>query len=206
MFCFRYENFLVIDLSCGFGWCGSPAFYAVAGKLINHIYEFGNHLTRQFRGNVWFDDHTCVEVDAGTRCFDANLSLRRAMATVLGSSAINEQTFTAWSTKNKALGLLWDTEAGCVSIPADKISKALGRASRLISATSATKSELLKVIGSLRHVASCSRPARAFFQRLETTAHSSRQFGPQPIPPDALEDLRWFSSVLNSPTASIRSL
>ncbi|GMF37848.1 unnamed protein product [Phytophthora fragariaefolia] len=101
MFCFRYENFLVIDLSCGFGWCGSPAYYAVAGKLINHLYEFSNHRTRQFRGNVWCDDHTCVETDAGTRCFDANLSLRRAMATVLGPSAINEQKFTAWSTKNK---------------------------------------------------------------------------------------------------------
>ncbi|GMF23703.1 unnamed protein product [Phytophthora fragariaefolia] len=199
MFCFRYENFLVIDLSCGFGWCGSPAYYAVAGKLINQLYEFSNHRTRQLRGNVCCDDHTCVETDAGTRSFDANLSLRRAMDTMLGSSAINEQKFTAWSTKNKVLGLLWDTEAGCVSIPADTISRALGRIRHLIAATSATKSELRQLIGSLRHVASCSRPARAFFQRLQPTANSSRQFGSQPLTPDAFEDLRRFRSVLQQP-------
>ncbi|POM62432.1 hypothetical protein PHPALM_28413 [Phytophthora palmivora] len=36
MFAFRFEGFVVIDLACGFGWCGSPAFYSLAGSLINH--------------------------------------------------------------------------------------------------------------------------------------------------------------------------
>ncbi|POM74123.1 Hypothetical protein PHPALM_8965 [Phytophthora palmivora] len=37
MFSLLYQDLLVIDLSCGFGWCGSPAYYAIAGKLTNHI-------------------------------------------------------------------------------------------------------------------------------------------------------------------------
>ncbi|GMF23714.1 unnamed protein product [Phytophthora fragariaefolia] len=90
MFSFIFDNLLVIDLACGFGWCGSPAFYSLAGTIINARYEHGNRLTRQFTGNVWCDDHTCIEVDVKTRCTDANISLRQAMATVLGPTAINE--------------------------------------------------------------------------------------------------------------------
>jgi hypothetical protein len=177
MFSFIYKDVFVVDLSCGFGWCGSPFYYAVAGKLINHLYEFGNQLNRQFTGNVWCDDHTCVEIDKGSRCFDANLALRRAMATVLGPTSLNEHKFTKWSTKTKSLGLLWDTEAGCVSIPADKIEKALGRVNQLITSKTASKSTLLKALGSLRHVATCSRPARAFFQRLQNNANRFARFG-----------------------------
>jgi hypothetical protein len=83
MFAFRFEGFLVVDLSCGFGWCGSPAFYSLAGSLINHLYQ----QQRPHRalapadpsplvGNVWCDDHTCVEIDTGTRCLEANFALR----------------------------------------------------------------------------------------------------------------------------------
>ncbi|KAK1942617.1 hypothetical protein P3T76_006116 [Phytophthora citrophthora] len=91
MFVFVFENLLVIDLACGFGWCGSPAFYSLAGKIINYLYEHGNSFNRQFVGNVWCDDHTCIEIDEGPKCFDANIALRRAMATALGPTAINEQ-------------------------------------------------------------------------------------------------------------------
>ncbi|ETK92181.1 hypothetical protein L915_04408 [Phytophthora nicotianae] len=199
MFSFLYEDVLVIDLACGFGWCGSPAYYAVAGKLINHYYEFGRGTTRIFTGNVWGDDHTCIEIDVGSRCFDANILLRRAMATVLGPSAINELKFTQWATVNKALGLLWDTEEGCVSIPEDKIGKAIGRVTEMLSARSFTKTAILKVLGSLRHVASCSRPARAFFQQLQVSANRMPRFGQRKLSAEAREDLLWFRTVLQHP-------
>ncbi|KAK1942296.1 hypothetical protein P3T76_006618 [Phytophthora citrophthora] len=64
-FVFVFENLLVIDLACGFGWCGSLAFYSLAGKIINYLYEHGNSFNRQFVGNVWCDDHTCIEINEG---------------------------------------------------------------------------------------------------------------------------------------------
>lgn len=98
MFAFRFEGKIVIDLSLGFGWCGSPAFYSLAGTLINSLYEHSypaaslNTVDRSpFSGNVWCDDHTCVEIAVGTRCAEANLALRSAMATVLGPNALNEE-------------------------------------------------------------------------------------------------------------------
>ncbi|POM59344.1 hypothetical protein PHPALM_31937 [Phytophthora palmivora] len=199
MFSFLYQDLLVIDLSCGFGWCGSPAYYAVAGKLINHIYEFNHGPDRRFTGNVWCDDHTCVEVDEGSQCFDANIALRRAMAIVLGPAALNENKFTKWATKVKALGILWDTDAGCASIPTEKLDKALTRVSQLIVAGEVTKTALLKVLGSLRHVATCSRPARAFFQRLQSDANILPRFGARAMSSVARDDLRWFQTVLQHP-------
>ncbi|POM74568.1 Hypothetical protein PHPALM_8460, partial [Phytophthora palmivora] len=74
------------------------------------------------------------------------------MATVLGPTAISEQKFTAWSTKCKALGLLWNTTTATVSIPTEKLVKALNRVEQLLSHKAASRSILLKTIGSLRHV------------------------------------------------------
>lgn len=30
MFTFVFDDYVAIDLSCGFGWCGSSAFYKLA--------------------------------------------------------------------------------------------------------------------------------------------------------------------------------
>ncbi|POM81695.1 Hypothetical protein PHPALM_298 [Phytophthora palmivora] len=51
-FAFVFDKFLVIDLSCGFGWCGSPAIYSIAGVIINSLYEHGIKPIRQFKWNV----------------------------------------------------------------------------------------------------------------------------------------------------------
>jgi hypothetical protein len=75
-------------------------------------------------GSFWCDDHTCLEIDSGIRCFLANLSLRRAMSTVLGPGAVNERKFTSWNERGRALGLDWDTVSGTVAIPPDKLLKA----------------------------------------------------------------------------------
>ncbi|KAF1782914.1 hypothetical protein GQ600_7533 [Phytophthora cactorum] len=35
MFAFIVDDYLAIDLACGFGWCGSPAMYFLPGALTN---------------------------------------------------------------------------------------------------------------------------------------------------------------------------
>ncbi|ETI40365.1 hypothetical protein F443_14225 [Phytophthora nicotianae P1569] len=173
MFAFVFEDRLVVDLSCGFGWCGSPAFYTLVGSIINALYEHGNKLTRQFHGNVWCDDHTCIEVDRGSACFNANLSLRWAMAT--------------------------DTSAGTVSIPVDKLTKASDRVDDLVSSKFATRTIQLQVIGSFRHVASSLPPARAFLQCLQEKATACPKYCRRVLSASTLDDLRWFQAVLRHP-------
>ncbi|OWZ02363.1 hypothetical protein PHMEG_00026088 [Phytophthora megakarya] len=201
-FVFMFDDYVIIDLSCGFGWCGSPAFYSLAGCVINDLYEstpvHDDTLTTLggLRGNVWCDDHTCVEVNHETRCDDANIALRHAMATVLGPTAINDKKFTSWSTQNKALGLMWDTTAGTVSIPANKLDKATEQIVATLQSSHASKSDLNKLLGVFRHVATCFPSARALYQRLHVAAISTRPFGKYKLVPEVIEDLIWFQAVL----------
>ncbi|OWZ16863.1 LOW QUALITY PROTEIN: hypothetical protein PHMEG_0009288 [Phytophthora megakarya] len=149
--------------------------------------------------NTWCDDHTCVEVDTGPRCFEANLSLRRAMSTVLGPEAINEETFTRCYHKSSryfALGLLWDTTRGCVSIPIEKIEKARHRIHAVLNGSSFPVSVIRPVLGSLRYIATCFPPARAFYQNLQAFETTFRRFEKRSVPPDVIDDLRWFLEVL----------
>lgn len=39
MLTFLYDGYVFIDLASGLGWCGSPAFYALAGSVLNDLYE-----------------------------------------------------------------------------------------------------------------------------------------------------------------------
>ncbi|KAE9324848.1 hypothetical protein PF008_g17015 [Phytophthora fragariae] len=117
MFAFIVDDILVIDLACGFGWCGSPAWYFLPGALINGLYENAVltppvSLQPPLSGLFWCDDHTCIEVDRGMRCVIANLALRRAINTVLGPSAINKRKFTNWSNNRACTGTRMGYKSG----------------------------------------------------------------------------------------------
>ncbi|ETM97156.1 hypothetical protein PPTG_20490 [Phytophthora nicotianae INRA-310] len=178
MFAFIFDGYVVIDLSCGFGWGGSPAFYSLFGAVINDLYEPRGPTnssvdSSSFVGNVWCNDHTCVEIDLGSRCHDANIALRRAMAAILGPSAINNEKFMEWSQVNKALELVWNTSEGTVSIPLCKLQKTECRVHKLLEDGRSTRRDFNSVLGVMRHVSICFPPARAFYQLLHTTSGGS---------------------------------
>lgn len=132
----------------------------------------------------------------GSRLFETNLSLRRAMVTVLGPHACNEGKFTPWFSEGKALGLLWNLPQMSLSMPEDKIEKARSRIMAVLNAEMTTKSSLNKLLGSLRHVATCVRAAPPFFQQLaslQRSAHPSYRFS---LTREARDDLKWFLLIL----------
>ncbi|ETM35788.1 hypothetical protein L914_17368 [Phytophthora nicotianae] len=201
----QYSNVRILILlgdvsACGFGWCGSLAWYFLPGTLINGLYEQTPCWTpanlRTLKGLFWCDDHTCIEPEDELRCFRANLVLRRSMTTVLGPSAINKRTFTEWSECGKALGLICDTRNGTVTIPKEKIMKAELRVSTMLSCGTATKTQLLQLLGSLRHVTTCCPPARAFYQRLQSAATTTPRYKRLRLSEEAVEDLKWFRYIL----------
>ncbi|POM65663.1 Hypothetical protein PHPALM_18590, partial [Phytophthora palmivora] len=199
MFAFIVGEFLVIDMSCGFGWCGSPAWYYLPGALIKELYETfetAEASNRRRRGSFWCDDHTCIEIDTGNQCFVGNIALRRAMATVLGPTAINERKFTAWSERGRALGLDWNTITGTVTIPTEKIAKAKARITEILRSGKVTKTSVLSLLGSLRHIVTCCPPARAFYQRLQDVAILPGRYGHRKLPASAIDDLNWFRLIL----------
>ncbi|RQM30617.1 hypothetical protein B5M09_012150 [Aphanomyces astaci] len=194
-----------IDMSAPFGWCGSPNVYCAFSNgiswLVAHESPATIHPTsaadkRTFWGFNYIDDHILIEHDTADRLDCADIALRLAMMATLGPDSLNLNKFTQWSTDLHALGLNWDLSLGIVSMPQDKISKAMSRVDSMLAQIKTSRHELEKVLGSLRHVCSCIRPARAFYQNLHTILRRLPRFGTHVLPVAALDDLRWFVTIL----------
>ncbi|ETL33891.1 hypothetical protein L916_13761 [Phytophthora nicotianae] len=148
IFAFIFDGYVVIDLSCGFGWGGSPAFYSLFGAVINDLYEPRGPTnssvdSSSFVGNVWCNDHTFI-----------------------GPSAINDEAFMEWSQVNKALELVWNTSEGTVSIPLCKLQKTECRVHKLLEDGRSTRRDFNSVLGVMRHTTS----GGSVLSLLETTA------------------------------------
>lgn len=148
---------LVIELARPFGWTLSPMQYWLAGAGITHFYANSKprwpsqprSAASNFDAKMWCDDHNTIEPDVGSRLEEADLALRDAMIAVLDPESVNEDKFTTWSTRCKALGLECDTSALFVAMPQDKIEKALGQVDRMLVGSRTTKTQLEKLLGSL---------------------------------------------------------
>jgi hypothetical protein len=162
------DNALVIDMSAAFGWSGSPGNYGVVGGAISFIHgHTTNELNpRGFFNYHWVDDHVNVGVDVGSNCQDIELSLRFAMLLVLDPAAINEEKFTVWNSRLKALRLIFESVAGTVSMPPDKVTKSISIVTTSLTHTTLRRPEYRSILGWLLHVTTCVCPARAFLQRL----------------------------------------
>ncbi|KAE8893972.1 hypothetical protein PF005_g16229 [Phytophthora fragariae] len=88
------------------------------------------------------------------------------MTTVMRPSADNDRKFTAWGTQQNVFSLIFDTTAGTVAMPAKKVDKARTLIAHAFHSQAVTWSEFHSLLGSLRHGATCVRPAQAFVQRL----------------------------------------
>eukprot|EP00644_Phytophthora_capsici_P013969 jgi/Phyca11/98814/e_gw1.3.382.1 len=189
---------LVIDLSCPFGWTEPPRQYWAAGGAIVHLHSFSFPIwpeqpdegTAKFDGKAWCDDHICIEPDVGSRLAEASVSLRTAMTTILGPHACNDEKFSPWFVEGKALGLQWNLSTMTLAMPTEKIQKAHRRVQELQQALTASRRQLNKLLGSLRHVATCVRAATPFFQRVSSLARRTSEFQPSVVTDEVREDLR----------------
>ncbi|TMW66615.1 hypothetical protein Poli38472_014591 [Pythium oligandrum] len=194
----------VVDLSAPFGWTGSPALYAAFGRAISYIVgrespasmSPGDADTVPFFAYEWVDDHILIEPDVDNRCAIAEDTLRLAMMAVLGPDAVNESKFTKWGSHVEALGLEWDCATRRVSMPAAKIDKALRRLAEAQRSTKISTVQLQQLLGSLRHVATCVKAARPFYQRLQQVCNTAPRFGSVRLGDWARDDLTWFEHIL----------
>ncbi|GMF51674.1 unnamed protein product [Phytophthora fragariaefolia] len=125
---------LIIDMLAPFGWTSSPAFYGAFGGAITWLVcrecpasmDPSTNDHEPFFAYEWVDDHVLVEPEINNRLHLANEALRLSMLAILGPAAINEEKLSTWETQLQVLGLEFDTDACTISMPQDKIAKALG--------------------------------------------------------------------------------
>jgi hypothetical protein len=121
------------------------------------------------------------------------------MTVVMGPAAVNEHTFTSWSTRLKVSGLIFDTIARTVAMPQSKIIKAQQLVVHAAHTGSLTRGEYRSLLGLIRHVATCVRPARVFLQRLREGERSEHRVNRISVSSAMREDLRWWRQILTSP-------
>ncbi|OWY90486.1 hypothetical protein PHMEG_00041366, partial [Phytophthora megakarya] len=112
------DNELVIDTSSAFGWCQLRCYwrcYCLSAREIPKCLQNSRPV----------DDHINVAATVGSNCTDVEHSLRQAMITVLGHGSINEDKFTAWASRQKIMGLIFDSVKRVVAMPESKIQKAV---------------------------------------------------------------------------------
>ncbi|OWY98294.1 Cleavage induced protein [Phytophthora megakarya] len=81
-------------------------------------------------------------------------------------------------------------------MPPEKLAKSLHRIRDIETSARTTRTTLNKIVGSLRHVVTCIRPAASFFQRIAELARLAPRFGSTFITEPVKEDLRWFDLIL----------
>ncbi|RLN69560.1 hypothetical protein BBJ29_008892 [Phytophthora kernoviae] len=195
------ENVLVIELAAPFGWTGSPGFYEIFSGAIAFMHDAHTNATcpTGFFNYHWIDDHISVAADIGASCCENDRSLRFAMVAVLGADAINTEKFSDWNTRQRVLGLEFDSVAEQILMPQAKIDKARGVVATAYFSTALTRKAYRSLLGSLRHVATCTRAARPFLQRLRQRERHLHRFRSVPVTEAMKQDLLWWWLVLHTP-------
>ena len=196
---------LILDMAATFGWTGSPSYYGVFGNGVSWLvrrespYSLNPHLTNDnenFFCYEWVDDYILVELDDPGRLEAAETALKLAMTLTFGHTAIHPKKFsTQWDQMIHYLGLDWCLKTCTVSMPQDKIDKAMTRVTTMINSESASKTQLQQVVGTLRHVCTCIPAARPFYQRLQSACNllpGRRAL----VAGDILADCLWFKVIL----------
>ena len=200
------SNVFGLDMSAPFGWHGSPNMYCVFGNGISWLVQKESPASinptmscdsRPFWCFNYMDDCIIIEIDEGERLASAAIALQLSMIATFGPEAMNLKKFQPWQESFIALGLQWNLRLATISMPVDKIQKAASRVKAILLRGSASRSDLEKTLGSLRHVTSCIRPARAFYQSLHQVYRRFPKFGYRTLTKAARADLLWFDYILH---------
>ncbi len=169
--------------------------YSILGQAIKAI-----HNSRPgFQNLVFCDDHILIGDGRQFETQVSGITLRRAMVTVLGTTACNEKKFTTWQRQCKALGLNFDFDSQTVSIPASKIAKIVGRLLALLDATKVTLRQLRETMGLFCYLGTCIRVAKPFYSRLQVfMCFFEKISAPLQLQSDQVKDIRWLLALFSS--------
>ena len=109
------------------GFTSAPGFFAVFGKAIRFLHRNAGSIIDAnyvlFKLFQWVDNLIVFEPDVGNRLAKASAHLRWCVHSTLGPNAWNDVKYEDCTTRLDAFGLLWDTLALTVSVPADKVGR-----------------------------------------------------------------------------------
>ena len=156
------SNIATLATTCVFGNCESPGAFKIL-NCVSHLHQqessIVNNINTPFDIRFYVDDGNAIEPDIGNRLELCESSLRSSIYDVFGPNSIQEDKTVTWSPLFTSLGYSWNLQAGTVSIPETKLLRIKEELDRFSRLTSASITEFRSLVGKLRHVATCCKPA-----------------------------------------------
>ena len=164
-----HSDIATLATSCVFGNCESPAAFKIL-NCVPHIHRQSgsiiNGINTPFDVRFYVDDGNAIEPNVGSRLVDAEASLRKTIHDVFGPGSIQEEKTSEWSAVFPSLGYFWNLQAGTVSIPEEKLLRVKSEIHRFSGLQSASITEFRSLVGKLRHISTCCKPAGSLMQLL----------------------------------------
>ena len=102
------------------------------------------------------------------------------------------------STQATCLGVMFDTIAGTISIPPDKLHQILRNITKWCGRKKCNKRQLQSLLGQLLYIQKCVKPSRAFLNRMLDLLCQNYDANSIQLTPDFMRDLRWFPKFLET--------
>ena len=196
------SNIATLATSCVFGNCESPGAFRIL-NCVPHIHRQSGSVLEgvntPFDIRFYVDDGNAIEPDIENRLQLAEESLRKTVTDVFGPGSIQEEKTSSWSSSFTSLGYCWDLPSGTVSIPADKLLRVKNELMRFSTLRKASVNEFRSLVGKLRHVTTCCKPAGALMALLGSglSCHKVTSGKQQRIITETMKkELSWWSTFL----------
>ena len=208
------DGYVVVMLVLPFGWMASPGHYGVASCSISTIHRGRRpaNVTRDgpwpFESHTYMDDGMVVEPKIGRRLVLSALCYEEAAETILGVGAISQDKKDEegeWAVVAIILGLLLDTAAGRLSLPASKLERLrvmLEDHKWRRGGSPCTLREVQELVGRLVHFTTVFPPARAFLSGLLRMLSERSRPNSGRVPREVMEewydDLEWLRTLIKT--------
>jgi ribonuclease HI len=196
------SDIATLATTCIFGNGESPGAFKIL-NCVTHVHTQNGSLIHgenvPFDARFYVDDGNIIEPWIGDRLLASETSLRRSIDLVFGPNSIQENKTAPWSRIFTSLGFEWDLYRGLVSIPAEKLARVQRVVADFARLSSAPVSSFRSVVGKLRHVATCCKPAASLMQLLGGGLGTSREgYGKRirKITPAMRKELQWWANEL----------
>lgn len=200
-------DLVAISLAATFGFKDSPGLFGIFMRALKFYFVSGvSEIFGSFQAFwcwIWVDDVVLIEPMQCVHLRNIEQRLRNSFVFIFGSKSWNDDKFHSWRSAMHAVGLDWDLAAGTVSMPPEKLLKAIVKVDEMIArfdvvfGDKPSLKQWRSLVGTLRHVSTCVPIASGFFQHLvsiEKDLIFKREIDSETI----LLDLKWFKALLQT--------
>ena len=184
------HNGLYTDLSLPFGFRHGSNFFTRCSDAIRHIMR-----QHGFPG-LWNYIDDLIYIGLPSNIYNSYQFLLNLLQDL--GLAISPEKLVAPTTSAICLGILVDTKARTISIPAEKFLEIKTLCSNWVFKKYATKNQFQSLLGSLLYITKCVKPARLFLNRMLALFRSYFQNQRIPLSASFFKELNWFNTFLNS--------